>query len=622
MSEEIFNEISERLSTSGISVLSMPDGTISVSLPDSDTELGRCSDNGDGTVSYTLNCGDGSTDTGTGTPEEFVEHTCSTLDTWFDFVLYDSEAVEPGISKEYRTAIGESREGKMRSALLEMGLNVDQVDAVIGIRNAIYESSMVTVNINGKTVSGSSVPNIISRKENKPFLTRQWALKELGLSPNDRSMSTQDMIKKIGKAPSQDDLANFVKSFLFTMETERVMTDDDVLASAKQSFGGMTKVDSSHAERAAAGASSSEETFNTDSAPVSGESDDYDEEIHATGAKDSDGLVIDDKHTSQYAENVINKGDIAGSGFSIEGKGDIIDEEGNVVDTDGEDEEVVVDGTDADEPKEHSIADMWKGDLTTLADDVGDSMYNYSMPSESIQSMQNKVADASDKIVNEIATGLDDVNAFINKKNQSIEDPAKKLKPIDPALSQTLGRLSAELFGRDRSDGKIGGIIGKILDGELNVLREVEAGKTLLNTGLTPAQQKDFSFAINSGVFKSSIKSLQNVFRKLVNDMCKDIADAYDEARGVELGDIENGSVGGNISLVAPDFVTFIRALLSDDRVPFAGYPWDFITKLCTNLPAVLGNGTGSATTSKSNVPGARANMARVVQKAKDKSLA
>lgn len=607
MSEEIFNEISERLATSGISVLNMPDGTISVSLPDSDTELGRCSDNGDGTVSYTLNCGDGSKETGSGTPEEFVDHTSTALNTWLDFVPYDSNAVEPGISKEYRMAIGESRDNMMRSALLEMGLDIDQANAVIGIRKAIYESSTVTVNINGKTVSGSSVPNIISRKENKPFLTRQWALKELGLSPNDRSMGTQDMIKKIGKAPSQDDLANFVKSFLFTMETERVMTDDDVLTSAKKSFGNMAKADSSNSERAAAGASTDFQTFDTDAAPVSGESEDYDEEIQSTGAKGGEGFVIDEDHTNQYGDSVLNRGDVAGSGFSIEGKGDTVerDEEGNmtVVDPDEEEEaeEVTIDGTEDNAPRERSLSSMWKGDLTTLADEAGDSM-NYSFPSESITLMQNKVDDTKSKIINEVAAGLDDVNAFISKKNLSIEDPSKKLKQIDPKLSQTLGRISKELFGSDRSEGNIGGIVGKILDGDLNVLREAEAGKTLLNTGLTPDQQKDFAFAINSGVFKSSIKALQRLFKNLFNDMCKDIADAYDEARGIELGDIDNGSVAGNVSRVSPDFVTFIRTILSDDRVPFAGYPWDFITKLCTNLPSVLGIGASGSAASKPSV--------------------
>ena len=69
MNEEIFDNISDLLAKSGVTVSKKIDGSIVVSLPDRSEKLADCTDDGDGTISYTMYLGDGTEEVGSGTPE-------------------------------------------------------------------------------------------------------------------------------------------------------------------------------------------------------------------------------------------------------------------------------------------------------------------------------------------------------------------------------------------------------------------------------------------------------------------------------------------------------------------------------------------------------------------------
>ena len=194
MNEEIFDSISDLLAKSGTTVSKNIDGSIVVSLPDSSEKLADCTDNGDGTVSYTMYLGDGTEEVGSGIPEEFKEHVLDALDSWIDYVPYDQSSVEPNVSVEYRRAIGESRDDAMRRSLFEMGLEDDQAEAIIEVANALMEaSSSVSLTIDNMPLEGKSFDDLVER--NKPFLTKKWLIKQL----KDKNVDLGDLdLKKAG----------------------------------------------------------------------------------------------------------------------------------------------------------------------------------------------------------------------------------------------------------------------------------------------------------------------------------------------------------------------------------------------------------------------------------------
>ena len=178
MNEEIFDAISEQLDKSGVTVSKKMDGSIIVTLPDSDEILAECHDNADGTLSYTLHLGNDTEESGSGSPAQFKEAVLTALDTWIEFVPYDEFAVEPGISPEYRRSIGESRNDAMLRSLFEMGLDDRQADAIMEAVDALFESTKnVKILVGGKVLEGPSFGEIV--KNNLPFVKRQWLLEKL-----------------------------------------------------------------------------------------------------------------------------------------------------------------------------------------------------------------------------------------------------------------------------------------------------------------------------------------------------------------------------------------------------------------------------------------------------------
>lgn len=327
MNEEIFDTISDLLAKSGTTVSKKMDGSIVVSLPDSTEKLADCTDNGDGTVSYTMYRGDGAEEVGSGTPEEFREHVLDALDSWIDYVPYDQFSVEPHVSAEYRRAIGESREDAMRRSLFEMGLDYDQAEAIMGVANALMESgNYVSVNVDGKTLEGSTFENLVSR--NEAYLTRRWLLKQI--RENNVNVDGMDL-KMTGIAalteklwqhehpgedldamnpaekkaelekvkPTKSQLEEYVDQFRSAAKTQTFQTDDDVLGS---NFDKKTKEKGASKDTALRAA-----VADNEDAIQSGEADDYDEEIeghagHRAANYTSDGTKISGSDEEASAE--------------------------------------------------------------------------------------------------------------------------------------------------------------------------------------------------------------------------------------------------------------------------------------------------------------------------------
>ena len=566
MNEEIFDIISGLLAKSGATVSKKMDGTITVSLPDSDEYLAECTDNGDGTVSYTMHLGDGADETGNGTPEDFRDHVLDALDSWIDLFPYDNTSIEPTISQEYRRAIGESRDDAMRRALFEMGLNDDQSDAIMEVASVLFESSMVTVKINGRDVTGSSLDNLVSRKENQPFLIRQWALSKLGKNPSDKTTPTAELIAQLGgKKPSKDELREFVNGFLYSMSKERVFTDDDVLGTAWNQF------DRSSVEKstAASGRNKSITAVLDSETPIeSGERDDYDEEIepvesHAGNASTPAPTGGETSETEETAEqNDVGSAVDTGKDISEQEK-DLSEQLGVNVSIDGGDSE---DAGTAETPNdEKTMSSLWDGDASVLANVQVDDKYD--LPMGAIEEVEEKT----------------------KQMKESFNDI---LQAIPTIPSRSVSMVLQMIFGK--VGGGLRGAVLRIINGDQATLGKIETGEGILGADkATQAQRDELNGAIGTELVQSAIKRIQDEFSDYAEFIEKILPDAYDEACGVERDSAQ--SVGGDIGAVEDDFVKLFRAILFDKKCPFAAYPWTVVEKLTSNLADVFRLSTNHA---------------------------
>lgn len=531
MTEDIFDAISSQVDTSGASVSRKLDGTIVVSLPDSEETLAICTDNGDGTLSYTMKLGDGGERAGKCTPEAFREHVLDALDSWIDYVPYDEASVEPQVSPEYRKSIGESRESGIRNSLYEMGLDDDQADAIMEAVGILYESSIVSVTINGKPVSGSSVNDIAMNKANRPFLKRQWVLsqfKKLGKTPSGKLLPTDDLIKELGIDPPKDeDIVNFVKEHIDTMQEERLHTDDEVLGSAWNKFGKGENGRSGETGKKSRGSDDDviAATMGNETPIESDESDESDNEIATTevhhDANEETAPVSEEEASKKYGIEL------------SEAKPE--DVTGNV-----------------------DIHTLWDDDASVLGQVDAES--GYELPEKAIV-----------KTVEEA-----------NKFKESLGDI---LAAIPSFGAQPAGFVLQMMFGRPGA-----GLKGAVLDlctGSKDALRKIEADEGILNASkATPEQRDKLERALKTEVVKSAVKRVQDGFAELADFIEKIVPDAYDEARGVEPG--SEDSVNGRIDEVPSDFVNLFRTILFSKGVPFAGYPWSVVDKMCTKLGSIL----------------------------------
>ena len=598
MNEEIFDSISDLLAKSGTTVSKKLDGSIVVSLPDSSEKLADCTDNGDGTVSYTLYLGNGTEETGNGTPEEFKEHVLDALDSWIDYVPYDQFSVEPYVSAEYRRAIGESREDAMRRSLFEMGLDYDQAEAIMGVANALLESSLVTVNIHGHPVSGSSISNLVSRKENRNFLRRQWVLDKLGMTAKEAGTTpTAELIARAGVGePTTDDLSSFVNKFLSSMTEERLHTDDEVLGTAWNQFDGAGKYKSTRT-----GSKTKVNTAVMDNeAPIeSGETDEYDEEIEARGANlgnktsEDGGKAFGSAEeasaeigtsVTELKENELGAKSeaktriitmLAEKGYKYPGLvimpvrelekclfavEKLIEKNKFNAETDAEiDPGKLMSKAGYSKtrgPSEEDVAEemmkmLWVGGINSLGSDE-----TYSIPDEFIAQIKESAS------------------ALKNSFDEYLE--------IIPKLPRgTATRYVMELLFGAPGNG-VGGIVGGILHGDQAIMEKIAKGEKLIDgSSMTPAQYKGVMQALQNQVLGNAVRSVQDNLGNYIDMIVQGLPTAFDEA-------CNNDVTDGSYAAIDPTFVTMIRSIMFGKDCPLSSYTWDAIDTLINDIGKVM----------------------------------
>ena len=564
MNDEIFDAISNQLDKSGVTVSKKLDGTILVTLPDSDMTLATCTDNGDGTLAYTLYLGDESNTSGNGTPDQFKSSVLDALDTWIEFVPYEQNSIEPSISPEYRSAIGESRDDTMRRSLFEMGLEEDQADAIMEVAHVLLEANMVHVKVGSRDLTGTSLHEIAANKDNRPYLERQWILRELRLSNNldasDRVASLGDLKKKIqaipGKrVPTTDDLYALVKENSGTVEVEKIQTDDDVLGSAWNQFGG-SKADSSNK---VTGKNRTTSAVIDNEAPIeSGESDDYDEEL---GHQETHTAF--DDNAEEKSERSL--GDVTGVDTTDFGVKEVVVEKGKNGKNGNETETVSVKDVenpegDAEETNEEMPGDIiakWSGDASELGVSAIDP--NYDLPEGAIAKVEEKATELKDSF-------SDIIEAI----------PSISSRPVSLVLQL--------MFGKPTPGAGVRGAVLRLINGDQATLAKIETGDGILNADkATPAMRKELSDALDTELVKSAIDRVQAEFADFIKEV---LPEAYDEACGIESGSEQ--SAYGHIEDVDDDFVNLFRSILFDRKLPFGGYPWSVVEKMCTDLGSIM----------------------------------
>lgn len=570
MNEEIFDNISDLLAKSGTTVSKNIDGSIVVSLPDSSEKLADCTDNGDGTVSYTMYRGDGTEEVGNGTPEEFKEHVLDALDSWIDYVPYDQSSVEPNVSVEYRRAIGESREDAMRRSLFEMGLEDDQAEAIIEVANALMEaSSSVSLTIDNMPLKGNSFDDLVER--NKAFLTRKWLIKQLKDKNVDlgnldlRKAGISTLVEKLmpalsadekknGGRPTKTQLKNFVEQYKSAMQTETIQSDDEVLGSAWNQFG---KAEKGKPSKSGGKAKVITAVMDNETPIESGEADEYDEEIGYKevnrGADDEDEL----KSERFIADNMGGTVTVKNAVFTEKRnkKGEVISRKFDGF-TDIDDYNVDVDANPADDGD--PMIRLWDGDASTLGrEDLRDV---YDIPAKALGWVESRT--------NQLKASFNDIL-------QSI--PTIKSRPVSFVMQLLFGKVG----------GGLRGTVLRLINGDQDVLQKIERGKGIIDISqATPAQRKDLEDAMNTDTVKNAIAKTQHEFAEYAAFIREILPVAYDEACDIEPGSEQ--SAEGDVTEVAPEFVNMFRTFLFNKKCPFAGYPWNVVDTLCNNLGSVI----------------------------------
>lgn len=619
MNEEIFDSISDLLAKSGTTVSKKLDGSIVVSLPDSSEKLADCTDNGDGTVSYTMYRGDDTEEVGSGTPEEFKEHVLDALDSWIDYVPYDQFAVEPNVSVEYRRAIGESRDDAMRRSLFEMGLDYNQAEAIIGVANALMESGeYVSVNVDGKTMEGSSFENLVSR--NEPYLTRKWLLKQIreknvdvqgmdlkmsGISaltekiwqhdhPGEDlgALSPAEKTAELNKVkPTKAQLKEYVEQYRSAAQTQTFQTDDDVLGN---NFDKRTKEKDTSKDTALRAAVSGNED-----AIQSGEADDYDDEIEGHGGHLAANYTEDGRKISGSDEEAS-----AEIGASVK---EIKDQDSNTK-TDAQQRIIKMLGDKGYKYPElgtlpiktleqclfaiNKLTAKKKFNLDTDAElEPGKLLHKAGYTKDNGPSDE----DVRDEMMKTLWVG--DVNSLNSKEPYEIptdfiamiEENAETLKnSFDEylAIIPRLPRGTATRFVMDLLFGApgngVGGIVGGILNGDQTIMDKIAKGESLIDgSSMTPAQYNGISQALKNEVLSSAIRAVQDNLGNYIDIIVSGLPGAFDEACNDNVSDYTYAAID-------PEFVTMIRSILFGKQCPLAGYPWNAIDTLINDIGKVM----------------------------------
>lgn len=619
MNEEIFDSISDLLAKSGTTVSKKLDGSIVVSLPDSSEKLADCTDNGDGTVSYTMYRGDDTEEVGSGTPEEFKEHVLDALDSWIDYVPYDQFAVEPNVSVEYRRAIGESRDDAMRRSLFEMGLDYNQAEAIIGVANALMESGeYVSVNVDGKTMEGSSFENLVSR--NEPYLTRKWLLKQIreknvdvqgmdlkmsGISaltekiwqhdhPGEDlgALTPAEKTAELNKVkPTKAQLKEYVEQYRSAAQTQTFQTDDDVLGN---NFDKRTKEKDTSKDTALRAAVSGNED-----AIQSGEADDYDDEIEGHGGHLAANYTEDGRKISGSDEEAS-----AEIGASVK---EIKDQDSNTK-TDAQQRIIKMLGDKGYKYPElgtlpiktlerclfaiNKLTAKKKFNLDTDAElEPGKLLHKAGYTKDNGPSDE----DVRDEMMKTLWVG--DVNSLNSKEPYEIptdfiamiEENAETLKnsfdeylAIIPRLPRgTATRYVMDLLFGAPGNG-VGGIVGGILNGDQTIMDKIAKGESLIDgSSMTPAQYNGISQALKNEVLSSSIRAVQDNLGNYIDIIVSGLPGAFDEACNDNVSDYTYAAID-------PEFVTMIRSILFGKQCPLAGYPWNAIDTLINDIGKVM----------------------------------
>ena len=570
MNEEIFDNISDLLAKSGTTVSKNIDGSIVVSLPDSPEKLADCTDNGDGTVSYTMYLGDGTEEVGSGTPEEFKEHVLDALDSWIDYVPYDPSRVEPNVPAEYRRAIGESRDDAMRSSLFEMGLDDDQAEAIIEVANALMEaSSSVYLTIDKMPLEGKNFDDLVER--NKAFLTKKWLIKQL----KDKNVDLGDLDlnkagisalveklmpalgadeKKNGGRPTKSQLKEFVEQYRSAAQTQSIQSDDEVLGTAWNQFG---KTATDKSSKTGGKAKATTAVMGNETPIESGEADDYDEELgykevnHGVGDEDelkSEQFIADNMGGTVSVKDAVvtekknKKGEVVSQ--QLDGFTDV--EEDNV-DTEAE-------PVDDGDP----MIKLWDGDASSIGrEDLTDK---YDIPAEALEQVEARTIQLKESF---------------NDILQSI--PTIKSRPVSFVMQL--------LFGK--AGGGLRGTVLRLINGDQATLQKIEHGRGIIDVAkATEAQRKELEGALKTETVQNAIAKIQQEFADYAAFIREILPVAYDEACDIESGSEQ--SAEGDVSEVAPDFVNMFRTFLFNKKCPFAGYPWYVVDKLCSNLGSII----------------------------------
>lgn len=619
MNEEIFDSISDLLAKSGTTVSKNIDGSIVVSLPDSSEKLADCTDNGDGTVSYTMYLGDGTEEVGSGTPEEFKEHVLDALDSWIDYVPYDQSSVEPNVPVEYRRAIGESRDDAMRRSLFEMGLDYNQAEAIIGVANALMESGeYVSVNVDGKTMEGSSFENVVSR--NEPYLTRKWLLKQIreknvdvqgmdlkmsGISaltekiwqhdhPGEDlgALSPAEKTAELNKVkPTKAQLKEYVEQYRSAAQTQTFQTDDDALSN---NFDKRTKEKDTSKDTALRAAVSGNED-----AIQSGEADDYDDEIEGHGGHLAANYTEDGRKISGSDEEAS-----AEIGASVK---EIKDQDSNTK-TDAQQRIIKMLGDKGYKYPElgtlpiktleqclfaiNKLTAKKKFNLDTDAElEPGKLLHKAGYTKDNGPSDE----DVRDEMMKTLWVG--DVNSLNSKEPYEIptdfiamiEENAETLKnSFDEylAIIPRLPRGTATRFVMDLLFGApgngVGGIVGGILNGNQTIMDKIAKGESLIDgSSMTPAQYNGISQALKNEVLSSAIRAVQDNLGNYIDIIVSGLPGAFDEACNDNVSDYTYAAID-------PEFVTMIRSILFGKQCPLAGYPWNAIDTLINDIGKVM----------------------------------
>ena len=623
MNEEIFDKISDLLAKSGTPISKKMDGGITVMLPDSDEKLAECMDNDDGTLSYTLYLGNGSTENGNGTPEEFKEHVVNAMDSWIECVPYDQFMNEPSVSTEYDRAVAESRETVMRNTLFEMGLDSIQTEAIMEVADALMESSEVSAFLGGKELFGSSVNNLATRKENKNYIKRQWAMeqyKERGKQWPGKTVLTDDALAAIGMQPPTDaQLVDYVKSHMSNVDEHRFVKGDD-----EQYSGAVyTKFDSAPNSKISNNGKGKAKTDDGSSAVMSSEGsfeieddNNYDADVDAQKIRRSDneaektyssGEEASEQLGSQVSE--VDSESAASTNEVQERMIKTLNEMGYINDNirnlqNFQLEQCIFAVSKLNEknrfdpekyknaspevllkavgykggavPSQQEIAEammpsLWVGNASSLDSSTLDEFGEDAIP---VQLMET-IEDAANNLK---ASLFNDAHEVFEKV--PVGTPMKTFIEKLPKGTPTRFLMEA-LYGNQQKGNT--GIVNQILTGDQQLMAKIENGDKIIDgSAFTPVQNQHLSAALNNPVMSATIRLIQDSFGVYIDSIVEQLPVAYGESA-------QNGEdAGGTYAGIPQSFVNMVRSIMLGKGYPLADYSWKAIDTLINNFGSVM----------------------------------